>query len=448
MGKFQYRHFHAVQLSIALAVIYGMRVNFHVGIVRMVNHTAIGIAEYDQSEDGPFIWSKRIQGLLLSSYFWGYILTMLPGAIIAERYSAKWVFFGAVFLNILGSLLTPLASKIHYGAMLILRLLQGLSAGASYPSTHVMLAAWSPVDERSFMTSVAFSGTSMGAVVYTLAAGYIAAGLGWEYIYYIEGGVSALWLIVWGVFVGDSPSTHWFISHEESQHIINSISQGKLPTKKPKVPWGKVFRSMEFWSILVAQTCCNWAWYTLLIELPLFMKDVLNLKISENALYTAVPFLSVFFFMIILGKIMDILRAKKVFTTTEARKVATGIQCIGPLFCFIGVCYIENVTAILILITLAVMLMGGMFSGYLANHIDIAPNFAGTLMGITNTAGTLSGIGVPLFVNEVTRKDNSIKSWRIIFWTSNLMLIIEFLFYTIFGSGEEQEWNKGVRGND
>ena len=29
------------------------------------------------------------------------------------------------------------------------------------------------------------------------------------------------------------------------------------------------------------------------------------------------------------------------------------------------------------------------------NHLDIAPRFAGTLMGITNTAGTVSGIVAP-----------------------------------------------------
>ena len=48
------------------------------------------------------------------------------------------------------------------------------------------------------------------------------------------------------------------------------------------------------------------------------------------------------------------------------------------------------------------MFMGGMYSGYLANHIDIAPSFAGTLMGITNTFATVPGIVVPSFVGYIT----------------------------------------------
>jgi hypothetical protein len=34
--------------------------------------------------------------------------------------------------------------------------------------------------------------------------------------------------------------------------------------------------------------------------------------------------------------------------------------------------------------------------GFSVNHMDIAPKYAGVVMGISNTAGTLSGMGMPL----------------------------------------------------
>lgn len=46
--------------------------------------------------------------------------------------------------------------------------------------------------------------------------------------------------------------------------------------------------------------------------------------------------------------------------------------------------------------------IGGMFCGFLSNHIDIAPSYAGTLMALTNTAATIPGIIVPLFVSYMT----------------------------------------------
>ena len=52
-----------------------------------------------------------------------------------------------------------------------------------------------------------------------------------------------------------------------------------------------------------------------------------------------------------------------------------------------------------------------MFCGFLSNHIDIAPNFAGTLMALTNTAATVGGIFVPIFVGYVTKGNVSVDSW-------------------------------------
>ena len=38
------------------------------------------------------------------------------------------------------------------------------------------------------------------------------------------------------------------------------------------------------------------------------------------------------------------------------------------------------------------------------NHIDIAPRFAGILMGITNTAGTIPGIIAPIIAKTIAQK--------------------------------------------
>lgn len=54
--------------------------------------------------------------------------------------------------------------------------------------------------------------------------------------------------------------------------------------------------------------------------------------------------------------------------------------------------------------------IGGMFCGFLSNHIDIAPSYAGTLMALTNTAATIPGIIVPLFVAHMTHGNVSVQS--------------------------------------
>lgn len=111
----------------------------------------------------------------------------------------------------------------------------------------------------------------------------------------------------------------------------------------------------------------------------------------------------------VLSKVLDTLRAKSIINTTVARKIATCVASVIPLFCFIGLCYIGcNRGVAVALMTIAVMCIGGMFCGFLSNHIDIAPNFAGTLMAITNTVATIPGILVPMFVGKLTESDVSI----------------------------------------
>ena len=50
----------------------------------------------------------------------------------------------------------------------------------------------------------------------------------------------------------------------------------------------------------------------------------------------------------------------------------------------------------------AVTAFGSMFSGVFSNHTDIASNFAGTLMAVTNMVATIPGFLVPALVGTMT----------------------------------------------
>ncbi|XP_057659463.1 sialin [Diorhabda carinulata] len=464
------RYILAILGSVGLGIIYGLKVNLHVAIVSMikpVNLTALEdvstnwtklideeTCEGDTAtnataqilESGPFEWSKSTQGILLSAYFWGYIVAQLPGGRIAELFSAKWVMFFSVAINAVCTLLSPVMANWHVAALIVMRVGEGIGGGVTFPSMHVMLAHWAPPNERSVMSSIVYAGTALGTVIFMLVSGIIAGNIGWEAVFYIEGGISILWLLLWAVFIADTPQKQRFISEDERDYIETSLHHEKSDSKdntKMKMPWKAVLTSPAFLAILIAHTCSNWGWYMVLIELPLYMKNVLNFKISENAVLTAVPFLCMWVFSMILSKTLDSLRGKNIISTTVARKVATGFASIVPMICFIILSYLkcQRVVAV-VLMTIAVMSIGGMFCGFLSNHIDIAPNFAGTLMAITNTVATVPGIIVPVFVGKLTENDESIRSWRIIFWTTVALYIVEILVYMIFGSGEEQTWNK------
>lgn len=85
------------------------------------------------------------------------------------------------------------------------------------------------------------------------------------------------------------------------------------------------------------------------------------------------------------------------------------------MICLIQVSYIGcDRTKAVILMTIAVTCIGGMYSGFLANHIDIAPNFAGSLVATTNFIATIPGFVVPVFVGQLTHGNVSNKAKRFI----------------------------------
>lgn len=460
------RYILAVLGSLGMAIIYGLKVNLSVAMVAMLNHTAVGQGSHGatsnetcaapeggantsshKNEEGPFEWNAPLQGILLSCYFWGYLVSQIPGARVAENYSAKWVMCFSVAINVICTLLTPVVTNVHYSGLIVMRVLEGIGGGATFPAMHCMIAAWSPPNERSVMSTIIYVGTSFGTAMSILMAGVLSSNYGWESVFYVMGGLSCIWMLLWVILVQDNPNKQRFISPEERHMITSSLGQDDQQTavekKHPPVPVKKVLTSVPFWAILIAHCCNNWGWYMFLIEIPFYMKQVLSFNVSSNAKLSAMPYFPMLIFSIILGKTLDTLKAKKIFTTTTCRKTATSICTIIPGICLLILCYIGcQHTAAVTIMTIGIIAMGGMFSGFLSNHIDIAPNYAGTLVALTNTAATIPGIIVPLFVGFITKGNQTIEAWRIIFFVTIVLFAIGFLVFVIFGSGEEQAWNK------
>ena len=68
-----------------------------------------------------------------------------------------------------------------------------------------------------------FLGTAIGTVISLVTSGLIADNpkLGWEGVFYIHGGLSLIWCILWTIFVRDCPENHHLISADELEYIQN-----------------------------------------------------------------------------------------------------------------------------------------------------------------------------------------------------------------------------------
>lgn len=65
-------------------------------------------------------------------------------------------------------------------------------------------------------------------------------------------------------------------------------------------------------------------------------------------------------------------------------------------------------TGTTVLLIISIVIGGAIFVGHLTNQNDLAPNYAGILMGITNTPGTISAFILPALVGALTEGGVSI----------------------------------------
>lgn len=97
-----------------------------------------------------------------------------------------------------------------------------------------------------------------------LISGIIAGALGWEQVFYIQGGLSILWLIAWIFLTADSPEKQKMISDEERDFIVNSLNaEGALSKgvseiiKINRESVLKIYKRVVLLSSSVLCNCCH-----------------------------------------------------------------------------------------------------------------------------------------------------------------------------------------------
>ena len=83
----------------------------------------------------------------------------------------------------------------------------------------------------------------------------------------------------------------------------------------------------------------------------------------------------------------------------------------------------EDTALAVVLFSLALGISALNMSSYNVNHLDIAPRYAGVLMGITNAAATIPGMVGPYVVGYLTDNEVMFLSSMIYFISSSYSVI-------------------------
>ncbi|XP_033173954.1 sialin [Drosophila mauritiana] len=397
-------------------------------------------------DGGDYDWSQEKQGLILASFYIGYIVTHLPGGILADKFGGKWTLSLGIFFTAIFTLLTPVC--IVYGgadALIVLRVLMGLGEGTTFPALSVLLASWVPANERGMLGALVLGGGQMGSIAGNIISGYVLSSMDWPWVFYVFAIIALVWFVIFTLLCFSSPFTHPYIKPEERAFLAQEVPP---PDKnKPKTPFFAILTNIPMWALISAQIGHDWGFYIMVSYLPKYMSDVLRFSIKSNGLYSSLPYVTMWIMSLASGCVADQMIKRNCMSTTNTRKIMTGLAAFGPAVFMVAASYAGcNRGLVVALFTITMGLMGTYYAGMKLTPLDMSPNYAGTLMAVTNGIGAITGVVSPYLVGVMT-PNATLLEWRLVFWVAFAVLVITAIVYCIWASGEVQPFNDGTNSN-
>jgi ACS family sodium-dependent inorganic phosphate cotransporter len=375
-------------------------------------------------------YSEAERGLILSSFFWGYLWPQLPGGWFADRFGGKRVLGAGVALWSIATFLTPIATA-SFGLLLFMRGALGAGEAVNFPAIHSIASRWTPASERARAISLHLSGTALGTIIALLASPPIIIAFGWEAVFYISGLVGLLWLAMWWWKAADWPENSRGVSAAEMATIrVGRPESGAADA----IPWAKIFREPAVWAIVMAHLCNNFGFYILLLWLPSYLDHTFHVPLKDLGVMAVAPYLAAFVVANFSGWLADRLQ-RHGMRMTLVRKT---LQTIGFSLGAITVCampWAHTATQAVLLATVSLGSTALGLGGWGVNHLDVAPRYAGILMGISNTFATLPGIVGVAATGFIVQATGSFSG---VFYLAAGVYLVGLVAFNIWGSGERK----------
>ena len=393
-----------------------------------VDRVSISVAIIPLSRDRGY--DAAAQGIILSAFFWGYLWPQLLGGWMSDRFGGRRVLAAGVAVWSIATLLTPPAS-VGFSLLIATRVLLGLGEGVNFPAIHSITARWTVAEERSRVIALNFSGIHLGTVIAFLVSPMIIVTLGWHALFYLAGAIGLVWVCIWLWKTSETPDSDPEITREELATIIAGRPAAPAAVA---VPWEVILREKAVWAIAIAHLCTNFGFYILLLWVPTYLDKTFHLALPRVGLFSLIPWITTFVSSNLAGWIADrMLRGG--FRVVTVRRTLQSVSFIGgamPLLLLPSVTTPEQAIA---LVTISVACNGFGTGAFAANHLDIAPRYAGILMGISNTVATLPGIIGVAAAGFILRETGSFSA---VFYVIAVVYIVGAIGYNLWASGDQK----------
>ena len=387
---------------------------------------------------GQFALSPTQLGLLFSMFTWAYALSQIPVGYILDRVGSRVLYGSAIVLWSLFTFIMGLASHqlfttvtASFAMLLVCRALIGIAEAPSFPSNTKIIATWFPDHERARATAFYASAQYIGLALLTPALSFIVATWGWEMSFYISGTAGILFGIYW-LLVYRDPQHSRRTNEAELRYIREGGGYGSAAQQgnSTTVNWADIryiLKQRTVWGLFIAQFAASSTLYFFLTWFIVYLEKGLGLSIAKAGIGAMFPYLMAMAGVICGGTLSDML-LKKGRSKTFARKlpVMSGLLVTASIAL---VNFFQNSPTIAITI-LSVAFFANAFSnlGWVVCSDIIPRHLIGTVGGMLNIFGNLSGIISPIVIGIILQKTDN---FQYAMWYIAAVALVGFLAYLL-----------------
>lgn len=345
--------------------------------------------------------SLGIAGMAAGIFFIGYILLQIPAGHIAEKgYAKKYILF-TIFAWGGISFLTGIVQNSWQ--LLIMRFLLGVAEGGVYPSILVIIANWFPQKELGRANSLFMLSLPIAAILTNMISGFLVASFGWRSLFFIEGVVSLLLLLVWIPLMAESPEKAKWISKEEKEYLTQRIAmerKERLDNYESHMhPTGSSVKELlsnkYLWIMTFIYLCHNTGQYGYSMWLPTIIKQLTHTGMTMVGFLSTPPFVLALVGIYVFGMWSDKKGNRKLCATTA-------------FFMFGSLLFVSTFFKTEIWIAYICLVLTGLFSKSINSPFWsmaptlFPPGMAGAARGFINAFGNLGGFVGPTVVGWIS----------------------------------------------
>ena len=346
-------------------------------------------------------------GYLFSSFLWAYVLMMLPGGRLIDRWGAHLVAGVATAVWSVAQMATGAAGGMV--TMLLTRLGLGIGEAPFAPIVYRSVRAWAPYTERGTATAVIGAGGSLGPALGAPLVAWLIQVMSWRWSFVITGAIGFIWVAIWIATVSTPEKTKW-LPEPERRHILAQREAGMEVPDHDGVGYMALLQCPAMWGLAISQGCLVYSLYLYLSWLPNYLQTARGLSVVESGLYTSVPFFIATAVNIIVNWAGD--RLLSVEAVRHGLRRYLVALCLLLTAAGLLIPYVGSLTAIIVLLSVTVSFAnaGPAANASLTSDLLRSPGDAGRAFAFLVLGGNLFGLMAPVVTGYLVAESGNFSS--------------------------------------